>query len=895
MRRLQDKYPDILANLALFCFKKPFLTLALGALAAAGSLFYGWHHLPVNGRQGDLVSQDAPFQKLVADIDSAFPEQAHTILIVVTAPSALKAERAAETIFEAARERGDLFHGLFYPQAEPFFQKNGLLYLTAEEVERFASRLAEAQPALAELSRGANLVNLFDLIRKALEAEKAGRAELPPTFSLVMARLAQILNPAPASRRPHDPASPSPSPELWGDAFPEWSVGEAAGEDPIRVILAQPRMDYSKILAAQEPIRFLRHLARATESAPDGIRVGLTGREVLDHEQMESIGRSVEIASLLSSAALFLLLTIGTGSLLATLCILISLALGLCWCVGFAAIAVQEINMISAAFVILYMGIGVAFAIHITLRFMEERRRLPEEETAEACRRAARGAGSAVALCAITSAVGFLSFIPTPFAGLADLGVIAGGGLCLALLSALTMLPALFSLLPPPAFSPRGASRAVSWGRFFYEKIRRHCRTLSAGAVLLALAALPAALNVEFDHSALSVKDPRSESVIFLKELRRRGLYNDYTISVLAQDKAAADAKAPLLEALPTVRKVETHRVYVPEDQPLKAAILEDAATFLPPPEERREEKPGAEGFLSSARALYQTLEEAKPEGEARRALGQSLARFLARENAGAALRDLSARLMRDVPRQMKRLRLSLSAQPFVFDDLPPTIKRQVQAADGRIRMVLYPKGDLSDMRFAPRFIEEARALEPSAIGLPVAEYAVGEITVDAFRLASLIAFCVIGALLFVLLRGMRNVVLALLPILIAASFTLASCVALGISLNFGNILVLPLMLGLGVDNGIHMLTRAKSEENLRAVMGSTTPLAISLANLSTLASFGSMMLSPHEGLASMGYTLTIAMGFTLISALVVLPAILAWVRKRETVALARAPASSAS
>ena len=240
MRRLQDKYPDILANLALFCFKKPFLTLALGALAAAGSLFYGWHHLPVNGRQGDLVSQDAPFQKLVADIDSAFPEQAHTILIVVTAPSALKAERAAETIFEAARERGDLFHGLFYPQAEPFFQKNGLLYLTAEEVERFASRLAEAQPALAELSRGANLVNLFDLIRKALEAEKAGRAELPPAFSLVMARLAQILTPAaPASRRP-DPASPSPSPELWGDAFPEWSVGEAAGEDPIRVILAQP-------------------------------------------------------------------------------------------------------------------------------------------------------------------------------------------------------------------------------------------------------------------------------------------------------------------------------------------------------------------------------------------------------------------------------------------------------------------------------------------------------------------------------------------------------------------------------------------------------------------------------------------------------------------------------
>ena len=712
---------------------------------------------------------------------------------------------------------------------------------------------------------------------------------MPPVFALVMARLADFLDGAPHSEIAESPAKDS-SLEMWGDAFPEWSAG---GEDPIRVILADPRMNYSTILPAQEPINFLRHQARAAENPKEGVQIGLTGREVLDHEQMESVGRSIQLSSLLSSAALFLLLAIGTGSFSATLAILISLALGLCWCIGFAALAVQEIHMFSAAFVILYLGIGVAFAIHITLRFMEERALMPGDDAA-ACARAARGTGKAVALCAFTSAIGFLSFLPTPFTGLADLGIIAAGGLLLALLSALTMLPALFALMPPSPSSWRSeGGRAAFWGLRLYKAIRRRSRLISIAAILLALASLPAALRIGFDQSALSVKDPLSESVLTLKELRSRDLYNDYTISVLARSPEDAERRARALRALPTVLKVETHRAYVPDDQEIKAAILEDAATFLPPSQGGLEEKPGAEAFLASAAALHRTLEGASPLGEASDALRRSLARFLEREDAGAALRLLSASVMRDLPAQMKRLRLSLSAEPFGFDDLPASVKKQVQASDGRIRMLLYPRGEIADADFAERFIEETRSVEPLAIGLPVAEYAMGAITISSFRLASLLAFCVIGALLFFLLGGLRDVFLALLPILIAASFTLAICVILGMALNFASILVLPLMLGLGVDNGIHMLMRTENEENVRAVMGSSTPLAISLANLSTLAAFGSMMLSPHPGLASLGYTLTIGMGCTLLSALVVLPAILAWARRGEGGALAQEAAAS--
>ena len=870
MSNLQELSSHKLEKLAVFCVRTPWRALFLGVVVAVASLVYAKDNLPVNGRLADTISPDLPFQKRADDMDAAFPHQAHTILLAVMGENPSQLDKAVLTLLQEVKRDPALFKEIIYPQAEPFFQQNGLLYLSEDSLSDFTDKLAEAQPALAQMAGGGTLRDLFGLFGEALERAEEG-GDIPPAFGDVMARLAIAL----------EGEGQNGDSDIWADAFPEWSTSEGGA---IRVILLDPQLNFSSILPVSEQMARLREIARATQAAYPGVRVGLTGREALDHEQMENIGLSIVIASLASSLALFLLLFLGTGSLFVTLSILAALVMGFCWCLGYAALVVGEVNMISSSFMVLYMGIGVAFSIHIALRFLEER--LQSATLEDAMARAVRQTGRAVVLCAITSAVGFLSFYPTEFTALSDLGLIAGGGLICALIAALTMLPALLSLLPlPEANAEKGRGLAMEMGRNLYEKIRRHCRKISVSAVLLGIAALPFALQISFDYSALSFKNPNSESVVFLKELRARGLYTDYTLSVLAKNPRQATRDASALSALPSVLRVETHEVYVPRNQEEKAAILEEAASFFPPLRATRKNT-SAESYLRSAESLEKRLGKIPPDAlwrEGALALRRALQLFLEEDNAGERLEALSQNLTKDIPEQMKRLRRSLQAEPFRFEDLPPSVRRQVQAVDGRIRIIAYPKGDITKTEIVEQFVREVKEAAPSAIGLPLAEFEVGQITVQAFQTASLIALFVISGLLFLLFRSLRDVCLVLAPILMTAVLTLATCYAIGISLNFANILVLSLILGLGVDNGIHILSRNREMERVRAVMLSSTPLAITLSNLATLASFGSLAVSPHMGLASIGYTLTIAMVYMLATALLILPAFLAWIRVRQT------------
>ncbi len=883
INKIQDFYIFHLSRLVAASMRRPLLTIGASMISAFICLGYAAFNLPINSDQENLVSRENEFLQREDMFSKAFPQQVHMILVLVSGEDPWKVSQGADRLANVLRKRSDLFNHVFHPQSEDFFQKNGLLYLDSDDLAEFVDSLATAQPAIAELAGDPNLRGLFSLLETGLKEETDNDQELPESFESIIERIASAVEEFTAGRPPGD---------IWQDAFPDW-IGQTSEEYPeaLQVIIVQPHLDYSRFLSGKKGIDGLRQIVADLRLQEDGVRIRLTGREPLTLDELSSVLFNVETAGVISVLAIIFVLGLGVRSWRIIAMIMSALFVGISWSFGWVLISVGELNMITTAFAVLFLGISIDFSIHVALRYREELHKTNGRDPIEAMRITIHSAGGAISLCGLATAIGFLSFAPTNYFALRDLGIIAGGSMLLALLASFTVLPALLNYLPADDFAPREQGDEPNFiGRFsirLYAWIRRRFRIITLSAFVLAFAAAPLAVQMGFDHSALVIKDQQAESVTSLKELQARGFFTSYIATMLTPDRRTAIAQAEKLTQLPLVRKVETHQVFVPEEQDDKTEILSEAAFFMAPAfAATPEPRPTKMDFELSAKDLLRALSVKKKQEGAlppeQQRLGAALAALLRTPGALAKIGDLNKLLTGDFAERLTRLERSLDAEPFTFNELPANVREQSETKDGRIKLNIYPTEDMSDPDALARFVQEITKAEDDVGGRPLVEYAVGELTVSAFRTALVLATIAITIILLLSLRSVKNTALVLAPIALAGTYTLAACVWLDISFNFVNVLLLPLLLGLGVANGIHILSRARTEKNVREVMHSSTPIAVFLSNTTTLVTFGALSIATHSGMRSMGITLTIAMIFMMICALVVLPAMLAWMRHQN-------------
>ena len=648
-----------------------------------------------------------------------------------------------------------------------------------------------------------------------------------------------------------------------------------------RLIIVKPRLLYDKLQPSRPAIEAIR--AEATGlglGGQRGVRVRLTGSAVIDHEELESVAEGAGVAGLVSLCLVATLLVWGLGSLRLVLAVLLTLIAGLAWTAAFAAAAIGHLNLISVAFAVLFIGLGVDFGIHFSLRYREEID--IGRAHAEALKRAAGGVGDALSLCAVAAAIGFLSFLPTDFVGVSELGLISGAGMFIALFASMTLLPALLTLMPP---APGNPGRRQAPPPVLQRAVRRHGRKITRGALGLGLAALAALPFARFDFDPLNLKDPAAESMQTFRDLERQGERSPYAIEILAADLDEAAALAVRLEALDVVDEALTLHDFVPQDQEEKLAIIDEMALFLSPlsmapdvvaPPGDDERRASLARFRSSLETLVSARADdplAAPAGR----LGRALARFETASGLdGEAWRRLEEALVGSLPKRLDELRRALDARPATLDDLPQSLRGRRLAADGRARVQVYPADDISDQGALRRFVAAVRGVSPGATDTPVIILEAGEAVVAAFRQATVTALVLISALLLVLLRSLRDSALVLAPLLLAGLLTVATTVLLDLPFNFANVIVLPLLLGLGVASGVHLVLRSRRDAGAEGLLGTSTPRAVLFSALTTVGSFGSLAMSSHPGTASMGLLLTIAIAYTLLSALVVLPAMLA-------------------
>ncbi|HEX6996609.1 MAG TPA: MMPL family transporter [Gammaproteobacteria bacterium] len=842
-------------------------TVAAGAVVAAAlAVLYAAGRLGINTDTADMFADDLPWRRAFIEYRDDFPVRDRNLVIVVDAQSSEAADRFASALVAELHARPDLYRGVFMPGEGEFFDRNGLLYLSVEELQRLSDRLAQAQPLLGLLGERYDGAALLDVAARTLEEDAAG-AELAP-FYLELAEAFDA-----ASRGAGDPVS-------WRRLL----TGEAE-QSARRVILLQPLLDFSRVQPAAEAIAGIRAAARALQAqAETPVRVRLTGDVAMEHEELVTLRQGASFTSIASfvliGAILFAalrswrLLAIAIGTLL----------VGLAFTAALAAAAVGHLNLLSVAFAVLYVGLGSDYIIHITLRAKELRARGAAADDAIVA--ATREIGASLVICAVTTSAGFFAFMITSFEGVAELGLISGSGVFVSLLAAVGVLPALLGLFGKGG----GALARPPWvdARVLEPLVARPRLAVAATAtvVIVTFAALP---WTSFDSNPVNLRDPSTESVTTLRDLAAGSEAPLLNLVAVAEDRAEAERWAHELAGLPTVREVQTVDSLVPEEQGEKLLLLEDLELILGPGfADLERAAAGPEALRASIEALRAKLAGGTEGGSGTHELGAAIDAFLRAldalppEDRAGALARLEQDLLGALPQELHRLEAALAARPFGADDLPAPLRERWIAPDGHQLIEIVPRENVARGEAAQRFIASVKDVVPNVTGLPVVYQEASRTIVASFREAFLCAAVALAAILWFSLRSGRDVALVLGPILLAAGATAGLTVYLGMPFNFANIIALPLLVGIGVDSGIHIVHRVRMGAGRRErLFDTSTSHAVLASALTTVASFGNLAFSPHRGTASLGLLLTLGMTMMVAFALIFLPAVLALLERR--------------
>ncbi|MCC5873451.1 MAG: MMPL family transporter [Gammaproteobacteria bacterium] len=854
-----------LTRLASLCARRPRSAMAILVASSIVVAIFAAATFRIDSDTENLIRQDTDWRRDFDAFQAALPMLVDTALVVVSGSSFEAVDRSAADLAAALRRDEDVITAVFAPASDPLLRDRLLYYLSPDELDDVITELAMAQPAMARLAADPSLRGLFGLLSAGIGARDPDSglpATLLPLLEDVSASAADVADGGRGSLR-------------WMDRM----LGADAVGIHYAIITVRGEIDFEASLPYGPIMNSLRTAIESTDLPPD-VRVRLTGEVPLAHEEVEAATDGIGLAGTLALILLAAVLVFGVRSGRVVLATFAMLAMGFAWTIGWGMLAVGQFTTLSIIFLVMFFGLGVDFAIHYALRVQEALARPDEQAAPEAA--AANHVGGAIALCTLTSSIGFLAYLATDYRGLAELGAISAGGMVIALLLTFTVIPACFGLFGRPralAVAGRIAGSASPPG----SRLTSNARWVFAATAVFALLAAWQASHMRFDYSVLALRNPDAESMVTLAELKSAGEFTDYSLSVLARPEEADDL-AERLRRLPSVALVQTPDDAVPEEQETKRFLLDDALAMLGPTlQETDQAQPTTDDDrLDSSQALRAAITTALTEGRlppAQQSLLQNLDDRLGAILEAPDRRELLSRLETGttgtLPELMDWLQRALGAAPFDFDELPAGLRERLITHDGRHHLVVLPADDISEVHALNRFIEEVRDVAPHATGRPVAEWGVGRIVVDAFAQALVTALLLIFLVLVVTLRSLRDALLVLTPLLLAALFTVASAQWLGMSFNMANILVLPLLFGLGVDNGVHLVKRYRSEGELTSLMRSSTPRAVLLSSLTTAGTFAALSLSPHQGTASIGMLLTIAIGWLLLTTLVLLPLLL--------------------
>ncbi|HEX5400440.1 MAG TPA: MMPL family transporter [Verrucomicrobiae bacterium] len=840
--------------------------------------------------QDDLVGPNLKYHRNFLALQKDFPNQGNDLVVVAESADVEKNRQFIERLAMKMAPDTNLFQDIFYQQSLAMLGTKALFYVPTNDLASIRTMLHDNLPFIRQFTQTTNLVSFFEQVNTAFRTTPHEANEQTDSLIQALPVLTRILTQANADLlMPGEPPSPGVA-----------SLFVAGDVSDTYLTLNHGRMFLLTTHAPNDAlvgpaIDRLRELIRQTKTEVPGVNAGLTGQPVLDYDQMTQSEKDIILASIVSLILCALIFIYGyneTGRpVKATLCLLV----GMGYTMGFTTLTVGHLNVLTITFVPMLIGLAIDYGVHLITRYEEELRHGRPQE--EALAKAMVFTGQGIFTGSLTTAGAFLAMYFTRFKGIQEMGIICGGGLLLCLIPMMTLLPVLL-LRGRQNIIDRQHTEDQTRARIENIWLRRPVLVVGITLVISALAGTQIYEGKpEFDYNLMKLQSRGLSSVVFAQKLTHADKSTLAGAIVATNLDQAIALEKRLVELTNTVADVEPPldmlENFIEKNQMSKLGLIEGikeevAPLKFSPPDTQPVNIDNFSSTLFYLRGYCGlALDEIGTNNPAlsrqlvslQQAIDHLRKTMLAGGSAAVAahadkLAVFQQGLFSDIRETFQSLQHQSVSSPLSMDDLPPALKNQFVGKNGKILLQVFPKHDVWQRDNQAAFVADMRTVDPDATGTPVQFYEYETLMKNSYIQAAWYSLMAIAILVLIHFRSLIAMILALLPVGIGTLWLAGAMGWFGIPFNLANIMTLPLVIGIGVTNGVQILNRF-AEEGTPSILARSTGKAVLVSGLTAIAGFGSLILAKHQGIQSLGYVMSVGITACMIAGLTFLPAVL--------------------
>ena len=817
------------------CISKPKITIIFFLILSLFSIFVSLKKMEINTSTEGLISEKANFKKKQFQLRENFPIISENIVVVINSNSFETLNDVTKSILEKFEEILDELDFIYSPNFDNFFKNNFFYLINEKKQNEILEELYSSQPFISTINSNPKLEGLNNLIELFLkkETKKIKEKEIKVINQILSSFKMAITT---------------------GNSV-NWK--ESLDQNPKQnFIIFKINKDFVKKNGLSEYYNFLLSL-KVFESS--NIKINFTGSTILDFEEANSVVEGASLAGVLSLFFVFFLLFLAFQNFLIVFCLILTIVVGLVITLGLTSIFVGSLNIISVAFAVLFIGISVDFGIQISFRLIENLRKQSKDNILKSINEIS----SSLLIVTCTSLIGFLSFVPTEYIGLSELGIISSIGLVVGLITNLIFLSSCLSLLK---LKKNQKVLNINFLRIL-NLILNFKKTFFFSFLIIMILGILSVKEINFDSDPFKLKDQKSQSVLLAKSLMEKNPSSDNFISIYKNNFDNNDINFlqdnQLIKTFFSINNVQLSENIKEQISYLRYLYSQKNDVFYSNYHE-------IERFKNNLKEI--TLKRPSTSLISNELLSQI-------DNLDFSDRDMFTYVQDLWFGNFNNLIIEISAilnlKEFDSEKVPLFFKQRYISKNNIERIEVYPEKDISKKINLIEFVDSIESRFSKSIGMPIIQIEAGKIVIESFLFAFSISFLFLFFFSFVIFKNFFHSVFCILPLIFSAIFISLLMRILDLDLNFANMISLPLLFSLGTSYSIYIIKRVIDLGSVDKMLQSTTPFAVLFSGLTTIASFGTLSFSNHAGTSSMGIVLFISLSTALFFCTIILPFLL--------------------
>jgi len=876
-------------NIERLAYMHSIVVIIASLLTASLSVWFAVEKLSFKNDRGDLVANNLDYVEAYEKYRQEF-EDFDGMMVVVSGQDPERMKEFSDFLVAKIKLHSQSFSTVFHKVDTEYFREKGLLYLKKSELADLVIKINSHENFLRKINRSPGLNELMESINAEistgmvssiltgfLENEYSQRdKDETGDLSFLIALEKQMLL---YLQGKESYRSPWISFLTGGKKSLNEEGYLVSANERLMFILLAHNENNKEDRSTLNSINLLRKLIKKTHTGFPEIEVGLTGEDVIAADEMAITQVDVRNASQIALFGVTLLFIIAYRGVIKPLFAVLSLVIALCWSVGWATLVVGHLNILTIVFTTILIGLGIDFGIHILERYKEER--MSGSNALNALQKTVQGTGRGNFAGAVTTALAFGGMVFTDFIGIVELGKISSGGIFFCMISMILVLPAFISLeekIRKPKYAQERFEYRASWLELCF-KSHRLVIFVAMFLIVLSLFSLRA---VKFDYNLLNLQAHGTEAVKYEMKVIEQAGRSAWSVALLTDSLEETIKKHHALEKLSAVGNVESIVSLLPENQKEKIEYIKELRPFL------RDLTVKAEVSQVSQPSLIKTMKKIRFKLQGKEDKGEvAEARKLSQvfldvseeqsvEITEKRLNKFSEYLFADYRDKVADLKMNIDVSPVSVAEIPKSLRKRYVSQNGVYLITVYPSVDVWNIDQREEFLRQLRQVDPSATGNAIHMFESTRLMRDGYVQGGLYALVAIFIYILISFGNVRTTLIVLLPVVVGSIWTVGIMGLLGIAFNLANLVILPLIIGVGVVNGIHIVHRYREETDKSInILSKSTGRGVVLSSLTTMIGFGSLMVADYQGVYSLGLILTLGVGCCLLASITVLPCVL--------------------